>query len=45
MRWPRSVRLAKPDVIMLVRAFDRITDPKARKKLLEMVRAAADALT
>ncbi len=36
--------IRKPDVIKLVREFDRITDPKARKKLLEMVRAAADAL-
>ncbi len=37
--------IRKPDVIKLVRAFDRITDPKARKKLLEMVRAAAVALS
>ncbi len=37
--------IRKPDAIKLVRAFDRITDPKARMKILEMVRAAADALT
>ncbi len=37
--------IRKPDVIKLVQAFDRITDPKTRKKLLEMVRSAADALT
>ncbi len=36
--------MRKPDVIKLVRAFDRITDPKARKKMLEAVRSAADAL-
>ena len=36
--------MRKPDVIKLVRAFDRINDPKARKKMLEAVRAAADAL-
>ncbi len=36
--------IRKPDVIKLVRAFDRITDPKARKKMLEAVRSAADAL-
>ncbi len=37
--------MSKPDVIKLVRAFDRITDPKAREKLLKAVRATADALT
>lgn len=36
--------MRKPDVIKLVRDFDRITNPRARKKLLEAVRAAADAL-
>ncbi len=36
--------MRKPDVIKLVRAFDRINDPKARKKMLEAVRSAADAL-
>ncbi len=36
--------MSKQDVIKLVRAFDRITDPKTRKKLLEMVRAAAVTL-
>ena len=36
--------MRKPDVIKLVRAFDRIADTKARKKMLEAVRAAADAL-
>ena len=36
--------MRKPDVIKLVRAYDRITDTKARKKMLEAVRAAADAL-
>ncbi len=36
--------IRKPDVIKLVRAFDRITDPKTRKKMLEAVRSAADAL-
>ncbi len=36
--------MRKPDVIKLVRDFDRITNPRARKKLLEVVRAAADAL-
>ncbi len=36
--------MSKPDVIKLVRAFDRITDPEARKNLLKAVRATADAL-
>ncbi len=36
--------MRKPDVIKLARAFDRITDPRARMKLVEAVRAAADAL-
>ncbi len=36
--------MRKPDVIKLVRAFDRINDPRARKKMLEAVRSAADAL-
>ncbi len=36
--------MRKPDVIKLVRAFDSITDPEARKKMLEAVRSAADAL-
>ncbi len=36
--------IRKPDVIKLVRAFDRINDPKARKKMLEAVRSAVDAL-
>ncbi len=36
--------MRKPDVIKLVRAFDRIVDPEAREKILEMVRATADAL-
>ncbi len=36
--------MRKPDVIKLVRDFDRITNPRARKKLLDVVRAAADAL-
>ncbi len=34
----------KSDVIKLVRAFDGIADLEARKRLLEMVRSAADAL-
>ncbi len=37
--------MSKPDVIKLVRAFDRITDPEARKNLLKMVRAFSNALT
>ena len=36
--------MRKPDVIKLVRAYDRIKNPKARKKMLESVRASADAL-
>lgn len=36
--------MRKPDVIKLVRDFDRISDQKARRKLQEAVRAAADAL-
>ncbi len=37
--------MRKPDVIKLVRDFDRVVDPMARRKLLEVVKAAADALT
>ncbi len=37
--------MRKPDVIKLVRAFDRIADPTARKKLVKAVRAAAGGLT
>ncbi len=37
--------IRKPDVIKLVREFDRIADPEARKKLLKAVRGTADALT
>ncbi len=36
--------MRKPDVIKLVQGFDRVADPRARKKLLEVVRAAAEAL-
>ena len=32
--------MSKPDVIKLVRAFDRIADPEVRKKMLEAVRSA-----
>ncbi len=37
--------MRKPDVIKLVRAFDSITDPEARKNLLKAVHAFSDALT
>ncbi len=37
--------MRKPDVIELVREFDRIADPEARENLLKAVRAGADAPT
>ena len=36
--------MRKQDIIKLVRDFDRVADPRARKKLLAAVRAAAKAL-
>jgi transcriptional regulator with XRE-family HTH domain len=36
--------MRKSDVIKLVREYERIKPPKVRKKLLEAVRATADAL-